>query len=254
MLGRADGDPRLSIMGAWLDRYQRGQRAAVWTEMISLGTWTRNDAESRADAQQVAALTMQRARYNVEVLIGELSTAGYQFDPPPGQQVFQPPHPHIAAELDELETEVGVLPLALRAWYEQVGQVNLVGAHPAWPNDELDPLVVDAPIEFIRSEFHEWQEVRGTAWSQDRAFTIDIAPDRLHKADISGGPPYGVTIPNDGIDGLVLFEEHQTTFSNYLRIAFRWAGMPGLSRPDAPPLDPDTVAAIRRCGRGLLPI
>lgn len=241
-------------MGAWLDRYESGQRAAVWTEMIGLGDWTRNDADAWADARQVAALTMQRARHNIEVLIANLQTAGYRFTPGAELEVWEPPTSDISAELDDLEAEIGLLPLALRAWYEQVGQVNLVGRHPAWPNDDLDPLVVYAPIDFIRSEFRDWQETRGTPWSSGRQFTIDIAPDRLHKADISGGPPYGITVPDRAADSLVLFEEHQTTFSNYLRIAFHWAGMPGLGRPGAPPCDPDVVAAIRHCGRGLLPL
>jgi hypothetical protein len=37
-------------------------------------------------------------------------------------------------------------------------------------------------------------------------------------------------VPNDGIDGQLLWERHLTTFVNYLRICFRWGGFPGWDR------------------------
>jgi hypothetical protein len=54
-----------------------------------------------------------------------------------------------------------------------------------------------------------------------------VAPDYLHKANVTGGMPYGLAVPNPGADGLLLWEPHQTTFVNYLRIAFGIGGMPG---------------------------
>ena len=59
------------------------------------------------------------------------------------------------------------------------------------------------------------------------------SPDYLHKANVSGGTPYGIAIPNPGADGLLRWEPHQTTFVNYLRIAFRLGGMPGWQREPA---------------------
>lgn len=84
------------------------------------------------------------------------------------------------------------------------------------------------PVDFILSEHASWEEDQGTAWDRG-PFVIDIAPDYLHKANVSGGAPYAVA-PSTGADGLVLFERHQTTFTNYLRIAFSWAGLPGWDR------------------------
>ena len=55
-----------------------------------------------------------------------------------------------------------------------------------------------------------------------------FAPDDLHKADISGGPPYAVRAPDASVDGLVVWEVHQTTFVNYLRTVMRTAGMGGM--------------------------
>ena len=139
------------------------------------------------------------------------------------------PGRNVSRELDGIEAQIGLLPLSLRSWYEEVGQVNLVGRNPRWGYELADPLVVDAPIEFVQSEYDQWSEDRGTEWDQG-PFTIDIAPDYLHKANISGGPPYALAVPNAAADGLLLWEAHETTFVNYLRTAFRWAGLPGWDR------------------------
>lgn len=53
------------------------------------------------------------------------------------------------AQQRSLETAVGALPTSLRCWYEEVGRVNLVGQHPDWNFEYHDPLVVDAPVDFV---------------------------------------------------------------------------------------------------------
>ena len=56
---------------------------------------------------------------------------------------------------------------------------------------------------------------------------------------MSGGAPYALAVPNGSADGLVLWERHQTTFVNLLRIAFRHGGFLGFNtidgRPDSAP-------------------
>ncbi|MDQ3641955.1 MAG: hypothetical protein M3450_10985, partial [Actinomycetota bacterium] len=84
---------------------------------------------------------------------------------------------------------------------------------PDWNFEYHDALVVDAPVDFVLSEYKAWQVDRGTEWDGG-PFTIDVAPDFLHKANISGGPPYGLEVPNSGTDGVLLWERHQTTFVN----------------------------------------
>jgi hypothetical protein len=212
-----------------MERYRDGQRRQVWTEMTSLGADLRSDGASRAEAASVARETMRRARANVERLVERLRSSGYEFESTP---LIDPP-PDVASKLDELEAEVGLFPLSLRAWFEEVGQVNLNGAHPAWLFEYPDPLVVDAPLDLIRSEYAAWDADRGTEWERGSTFEVPIAPDYLHKANVSGGMPYGLTVPNPAADGLLLWEPHQTTFVNYVRIAFATGGMPGWQREPA---------------------
>jgi hypothetical protein len=239
----------------WIERYRSGQFRQVWNEMTSLGGDLRSDAEALEQAAVVTRETMMRARHNVEQLVELLPAHGFEFEADP----LVPPDSDVVAQLDALEEEVGLLPLALRAWFEEVGNVNLNGSHPEWTFEYPDPLVVDAPVEYIRSEFEAWSHDRGTEWDRGSQFEIPVAPDYLHKANISGGAPYGLVVPNAGVDGLLLWEPHQTTFVNYLRTAFRMGGMPGWLREPALLEDwalPDQPAPgwLLELGRTLLPL
>lgn len=240
-------------MGAWIDRYTRGHHIAVWTDMLGMGSGLRKEPDAWAEAQAVASLTMRRARSNVDLLLARLTQEGYEFAPGEGMVVHEPPSPDVRDRLDELEAVIGPLPLALRAWCQEVGRVNLLGRHPGRSAECADALAVDVPLDHLHAEFQVWQGDRGTEWSDGRGFTVDIAPDRLHKAGISGGPPYGMAVPNDGADGLLLWEPHQTTFTGYLRLAFGAGGFPGLDHAGHghPPIGP---AAAPGWTAGLLPI
>src|SRR5215472_15444789 len=144
--------------------------------MTGVGGQLRSMPGEWADARLVAETTMRRVRRNAEQLIGLLDADGYEFAPGEGMVVFEPPPEGIAGQLDDLEAVTGVLPLSLRAWYEQVGRLSLMGRHPAWDYHYPDPLVVDAPPESVLSEHQAWQQDRGTAWDTG-GFTIGLAPD-----------------------------------------------------------------------------
>ena len=220
-------------MTSFADRYLAGQTVQVWTEIIGLGQELRDDPAVLADADIVGRETMRRSRRNVERLITELPEIGYRFEPGKGLDVFAPPSPTVVADLDEIEERVGQVPLAFRWWLEEVGAVNLCGHHPDWAIEFSDPLVVLSPPDFISSEIDEWEANLGTKWER-KTFAIDFSPDLLHKADVSGGAPYALAVPNGAADGLVLWERHQTTFVNLLRIAFHYGGFLGFSAIDQP--------------------
>ena len=56
---------------------------------------------------------------------------------------------------------------------------------------------------------------------------IAIAPDDLHKANISGGAPYEIAIPDLRADGELVNERHRLFFVDYLRLCFEFGGFPG---------------------------
>lgn len=67
-----------SVPKSFLDRYQAGDCAAVWEDLVALGSAARHELYL-ADAQAVARETMRRARRNVEMLIGKLEQLNYSF-------------------------------------------------------------------------------------------------------------------------------------------------------------------------------
>jgi hypothetical protein len=62
----------------YYDRYQRGERIEVWSDLIALGEAVRQEAVY-SDAVAVGRETMTRARQNVEMLIARLDGIGYEF-------------------------------------------------------------------------------------------------------------------------------------------------------------------------------
>lgn len=151
-------------MDSFFSRYQKGECEAVWAELLALQGQVRHEPHY-SDALAVARETMRRAQHNIEVLISRLQLVGYTFgyawiEPraliedrelheaasdeereeverysirawaqtkPP---VLAPPRPDVQFRLAELEQAIGLLPLSLRAWYENVGAVNFVGTPP----------------------------------------------------------------------------------------------------------------------------
>jgi hypothetical protein len=111
------------------------------------------------------------------------------------------------AACDELESEAGPLPLSLVAFWQEVGAVDLVGMHRSWPTG-LDPLVVDPPEGPLAELYDEDEETYAS-----------LAPDELHKDNISGGDPYGLELPNPAADFRFMYEPHDLLFVPYLRLA-----------------------------------
>lgn len=141
--------------------------------------------------------------------------------------VFSPPGPKAAKELDRFEKQIGgPLPLSLRHWFEQVGAVNLMGHHEAinpvdGPN-AADPLVIFDYREAADSDYGEDLEDR----EDDGKIELALAPDALHKAHTSGGDPYSMLVPDPAADAPFEWDQ-KSTFVEYLRIAFAWGGFPG---------------------------
>lgn len=55
------------------------------------------------------------------------------------------------------------------------------------------------------------------------SFVLPVAPDRLHKANVSGGLPYGFRVPDGGADG-VFVAESDMSFVSYLNLLFQNGG------------------------------
>lgn len=150
-------------------------------------------------------------------------------------QPHMPPEPTVDFRIKRVARLTGEIPLSLRAWYQTVGAVNLVGSHPelAPRGVECDPLFV-APLQFVQDFGLAWDEEH-TGEDEPPAFQLPLSPHRIAKAGgITDAPLYTVTLPNAGMDAVVNNEPHCLRFVDYLRTAFEWGGFPGYADRSQP--------------------
>lgn len=223
-----------------------------------------------SDAWAVARETMRRVQYNLELVAPRLRELGYRFihdqeldkkhatlqeiewiqaNPPFRTR----PSATIGEQLDALERRVGVLPLSVRAFYEEIGGVNFVGWYQGKPLREaslteeyenapggFDPVFVYAFDPDLVEEGGVWMYPQEDDWLHIGAedtqtsppegrSSLIIAPDVYHKANLSGGPPLEIHLQDAHADAPLLYESHQTTFVSYLRLCCSYAGLPALA-------------------------
>lgn len=215
----------------YLERYRDGEYERVWDELRALGPTVRQEPHY-LEAREVAAETMRRVRRNCELIVARLQSLGYVFGTyPDGTTGYYTEGPLVSPSdamrdsTSELEAEAGPLPLSLVAFWQEVGSVDLVGMHPKWP-DGLDPLVI-ASSEGALALLYEDED-------DDESRFVGLAPDDLHKDNVSGGDAYGVVLPNPSVDFVFLNERHDLPFVSYLRMAIlQWGGFPGLDEKSA---------------------
>ena len=172
--------------------------------------------------------------------------------------------PRPAAQLRELEDHVGILPLSVRAWYEVGGGVNLVGVHPGWvqliaeaglveatfwergfwelggghaafdpeagrhPMLQLEPLLINA----LGGHGPFGTDVLFSHPVADGRYSLALMPNmqNAYLEQAQDGFEFAIEVPCACADAPLLYERHETTFVNYLRICLRWAGFPGWER------------------------
>jgi hypothetical protein len=245
-----------------LERYRGGEHDAVWDELRRLGPMA-STSPQLAYAEAVAVETMARVRTNLERIVERLKSSGYRFIYP----ALTAPAARVDEEIAKIEESIGVLPLSVKAFYRAVGSISLMGTHPDWKlsgylfDDEhgglktavgqviyTDPLVVyPLDAKYTIAEHTDWKE-----WAeQGDRFRVTIAPDVYHKANVSGGGPYGVFIPDARADGEIDLDGRDTFFVDYLRDCLRWGGFPGLAA-ERDQSDPAILEFARRLAADLV--
>lgn len=163
----------------------------------------------------------------IAVLVDRLSASGYVFDRP--DEVFPGPDLGAPEAIREIESSIGSLPLALKLFWLQVGSIDLSGAHPAWKaSGYLDQLVV-FPSAYALYEFKEYLEDRAECDRYNQPYVVPIAPDYFHKANVSGGLPYSVSVPVVADDPPLNETPLPETFIEHIENALKFGGFPGLA-------------------------
>lgn len=176
-----------------------------------------------------------RVGEQVAAIARRLPTLGYEFADP--SAAFPGPEPDTEEAIERIEREIGALPLSLKLFWRFVGSVNLMVAcgegtavqYP-WQGCEYpDPLVVYPPSQAIH-ELDEFLADREERQRYNFPYVLPIGPDYYHKNKVSGAMWYNLTVPSVADDPTLNDERHATTFVNYLELAVRWGGFPGLDR------------------------
>jgi hypothetical protein len=254
----------------YYNRYQQGEYREVSDELLALGGAIYGEPRLYDEAFRVMRALMKRVRSNIEVLLSRLPSLGYIFRTggfwrnssveertmlEQAYPVFQLREVETQQQIVQLERLVGPLPLSLKCWYEEVGTVNLVEMFLGTNLSDsctLDPLWVNplaVMLQMVNALTDQGTDMNG--W-QEEPFLI-IAPDAYHKYGYSGGGAYSLRLPSRSIDTLLVDESHQTTFVHYLRICFRWGGLPGLETLWQAPRCPLTQDELNFLTRDLLP-
>lgn len=175
-------------MASFLSRYLDGEHGQVWAELLALGEYVREEP-LYSDALAVARETMNRVRYNIELLIPRLKDIGYEFGCywlvayntmqdfpgaddwaglsegdrkllmrkleefiPLGPPPFIAPKPEVHDFLAELGDMIYTIPLSVRAWCEIVGDVDLRGsASSSWENMGLGGVAAYSKFAHLHS-------------------------------------------------------------------------------------------------------
>jgi hypothetical protein len=226
-----------------LRRYQAGEHRAVWAE-IGRGRWWRPAAGDEVEA--VAAETMRRVARHVRRLAEAYRELGFVVSDPQ-LPMYRAATAEDVADLSRLDTEIGGLPVALRACLTEVGEVWLAGDCPALglsyhregAGDVLpDPLCLPS-VSWLRDSWTEHLDD-----DPGRRFSFEFAPDELHKANISGAT-HEIRLPDRTADPRLRGAGHarRITLVDYLRKSIAWGGCPGWSA--APDRVPAALAGLR---------
>jgi hypothetical protein len=194
-------------------------------------------------------------RSELEAAAVKLADKASRGKPPlKNRDVLDRPTKRTAQQLYKLEKMAGgPLPLSLRAWYEQVGAVSLLGytgtllSGKDVPSGGPDPLIIYSQDLALQMMKEDWDEREDSAWWQHGRIRLPLAPDRVFKAGGGGCGPYEMVIPNLCADGI--FEDgNKRTFVNYLRNVFECGGFPGWKHKK------QTHEIVAKLTGGLLPL
>lgn len=216
--------------GELLTRYKQGEHEEVWRELRAFDSVS---GEILAEANDIAKETMKRVASNAELLAERLASRGWKSLYGSLRTAPQNEDAEVIAQIEEFTGEM--LPISFRAFWEIVGGINFIwdynsGEAPDIAGDLVmeDPLCIFSPQD-VAEQIEEWEYQREDVAPEDwEPVELVLAPDYLHKANISGGDAYTISLPSKSVDPIFANEKHNLPFVDYLRLCFKFGGFPRL--------------------------
>jgi hypothetical protein len=253
-----------------LDIYRQDPNLGTWDLLCDAGQ-LEPGSTLYDDALAVAREAMSRVRRNLEIIVKCLETANYVFAWPTNEGLrpttpLTAPPANTPQLLAVLERKAGHVPLSLRAWWEIIGEVSLLGVFAdSWKSTQGFPLndaLEIVPLSYVLEEIEQWEANP----ERGQTFEAPLSADIYHKANLSGGAEYSVVLPDGRIDAplrhvIMLIPgprpghwaqvETNETFVGYLRRSLMWAGFPGYATAEKP-LERD-ASRVREIASMLIP-
>ncbi|MDY6900920.1 MAG: hypothetical protein SWZ49_22990 [Cyanobacteriota bacterium] len=104
----------------FLERYKAGECERVWQELKYLGEI--HEQSVKDEVFEVAREVMKRVKYNFNVIANNLIKLGFEFEEV--EKVIVPAKSNASEYLDKFEQQWKILPLSVRAWYEEIHSVK----------------------------------------------------------------------------------------------------------------------------------
>lgn len=168
---------------------------------------------------------IEKAAQEIATIVDRLLDLGFVFYHP--KRVIRSPDPRVDEHLERIGLGVGPVPYAIAQFWRRIGAVDLTGWHPAWKGCEYPDGLVVLPCSEAVNELDEFLSDREARLAADFPYLIPISPDAYCKEDVSGGMWYNVKCGVSD-DPIVHDEPHNIRFLDYLDLAIRWGGFPGL--------------------------
>jgi hypothetical protein len=226
----------------WQDTSQlaRGQRHSADAEATARFEQAKKTAPAEVasgwlpELERLSATAIDQLRSAARERESGRNQAAAAMDHRKDKRVLQPPQKKEAGLIKRLEKRGFFLPLALRAWVEEVGAVNLAGSHPllcfwedaSFPGIYADPLMIAVDL----AEIEAWvDEPEGDGLKSVVGWNAR-AKAQLTTVDAQLDDGYSISLPAKIADPPLAGGAAQSTFVDYLRLAFRWGGFPGWER------------------------
>lgn len=242
-------------MSNYLQRYRNGEHRNVWLELTGLGEAVRDEPVFQ-QAMAVAREAISRIESNLKLLYDRLLDCGYEFAYPDKALVVA--RPETTETIEEVENEIGVLPLSIRAWYETFASVNFEQSE-AQLRGQKGPESVQGlgshPAMCIKSLGAAWRDSEEKTDPGACAQYLEIGPE------LSNCCMAGVTCPNPVFDEekFAIDGRKESSFMAFLRDSLEAGGFPfwahtGGNIPDIIcPVKPDYDTLVPRLTAGFRP-
>lgn len=225
-------------MNSFFKRYCNGEHDVVWSELLKLGGKI-FEKHILSDALSVTYEFIDRVYFNLSVLHEQLQDIGYKFAKP--NAVLVDASENVKIKIDEIEKNIGFLPLVAKAFYEKIDSVNFSqDENQLSGNDKnVDLMGLGMNSVLIFFSLDKIKVLQKQLIKEDEEIS-SYDSDEINDCDknyfnkffpigsfASNNEPKGFILPDKNIDGIIYNDgAGDIYFAEELRLSFKWGGFP----------------------------